>query len=273
MPEQPVAPSGRGQRDSPQSYLTAERLRLGSQGPSEAGSPSGRRWRRLGRGGQRERGQSSWRSRQRSANPQPGAMAVPNCSTAPHQSVSLALLPYTVLPKLFLALAATRLPPHAAAGAALSEPRQEASEETRLQAPALGMYSTSLLRIPPARGQCALTVRQEMHPLPQALEVSVPQGCLRRNPAFGFVLHKAPEKGNYTQSARARRHRGPVQGARTSVHPCTREHPSNSTCCVGECVSKRCAHHGGVRAIPSAICMCTRESTRHVTVAHRPHRT
>lgn len=39
-----------------QTYLTAERLSLGSQGPSEAGSPSGRRWRHLGV--ERERGKS-----------------------------------------------------------------------------------------------------------------------------------------------------------------------------------------------------------------------
>ena len=121
---------------------------------------------------------------------------MPKCSTAPHQSFSLALLLllYVVLPKLFLALAATKLPPQPAAGAPLSEQRQEASEETWLQTTTLGLHRSSLLHIPQARGQRALTVRQEVHPLSQALEVSMPQGCLRRNPAFGFVLHKPQRK-------------------------------------------------------------------------------
>lgn len=38
-----------------QPYLSAGRLSLGARGPSAAGSPSGRRWRRLGRG-DRDRG-------------------------------------------------------------------------------------------------------------------------------------------------------------------------------------------------------------------------
>lgn len=66
---------------------------------------------------------------------------MPKCSTAPRQSFSLALLLllYIVLPKLFLALAATKLPPHSAAGAPLSEQSQEASKETWLQTTTLGL--------------------------------------------------------------------------------------------------------------------------------------
>lgn len=72
VPARPVAPSERGRQDFPQSYLTAERLRLGSQGPSEAGSPSGRRWRHLGRGG-RERGVSGLQTRSQEGRQCPSA--------------------------------------------------------------------------------------------------------------------------------------------------------------------------------------------------------
>lgn len=118
-------------------------------------------------------------------------------------------------PKTFLVLVAPRLPPHPAA-AALGSSKQEkasgnrkdlaanrhpqaanhspqaANNHLRLQTTSSGPTAT-LLHVPRGRGQRALTVGQEVHPLAQALEVRVPQGCLRRNPALGFVLQKAPE--------------------------------------------------------------------------------
>lgn len=225
--------------------------------------------------GQRERGQSSWLSRQQSANPEPGGTAVPKCSTAPHQS-----FPFTLTPTLHRPAQNHFLlsqPPSSHSSLVQKHPfppskqRQEASRRdlaaNHHPRAAQKLFSPQ----PPGRGQPALTVRQEVHPLSQALEVSVPQGCLRRNPAFGFVLRKVPETGNYTQSARARwhssGHRGPVQGVCTFVHLCTRKSPSNFICRVGDSVSERRVHHGGVQAITSTICMCTRDSTHCVTMS------
>lgn len=94
--------------------------------------------------------------------------------------------------------------------APLSKQRQAATKKTWLQTTTLRLPTTTprphsrLAPRPPGRGQHTLTVGQEVHPLAQALEVRVPQGCLRRNPALGFVLQKDPEKGGYVHTARAK---------------------------------------------------------------------
>jgi len=85
--------SQRARGHLPPSYLTAERLSLGSQGPSEAGSPSERRWRHLGEGTESK---VSW----------------PSSSQQGWQRSTASLLLCIALPQVSLALS-----PHFAAGA------------------------------------------------------------------------------------------------------------------------------------------------------------
>lgn len=122
VPAQSAAPPGRGQHDFPQSYLTAGRLSLGSQGPFEAGSLSGRRWRRLGRGGREREGSVQLG--------EPAAVCKPRArrdSSAQMQHCTSSELffhahSYSTLscPKPFLAFAAPKLPLHPGAEAPIS---------------------------------------------------------------------------------------------------------------------------------------------------------
>lgn len=225
---------------------------------------------------------------QRHVSAEPSSWAHP-CSESPY-------------PKTFLVLAAPRLPPHPAAAAlgssaqekasgnrkalaanrhpqaanrspqAANQSPQAANNHLRLQTTSSGPTAT-LFHVPRGRGQCALTVGQELHPLAQALEVRVPQGCLRRNPALGFVLQKAPEKGGYIHTARAKWHL--VGCAPHAVHtPVRGVHLSSSICCLGAGASKRCAHHWGTQVVTSATGVGTRDTTHGVTMGvHCPHHT
>lgn len=46
----------------------------------------------------------------------------------------------------------------------------------------------------PNRVVCMLTVREELHSVPQSLEVRVSQGLYGGNPASGFILQKPQKK-------------------------------------------------------------------------------
>lgn len=132
----------------PPSYLTAETLSLGSQGPSEVGSPSERRWRHLG---EQTESEVSWPSHRQQG----------------WQRSTAFLLLYTSLPQVF---------PCSPPPPCCRSPQAKASSNHTAGC-ALGLHC-SAAPCPQVRGPCTLTVRQEVHPLPQAFEVGMPQGHL-----------------------------------------------------------------------------------------------
>lgn len=202
---------------------------------------------------------------QRHVSAEPSSWAHP-CSESP-------------CPKTFLVLTVPRLPSHPAAAAlgssaqekpsgnqkalaanhhpqaanrspqAANHSPQAANNHLRLQTTSSGPTAT-LFHVPRGHGQCALTVGQEVHPLTQALEVRVPQGCLRRNPALGFVLQKAPENRRLHSHRACKMAFGGVCTTRCA-HTCARCAPKQVDVLPGRrCIQALCTplgHTGGHR--------------------------